>query len=291
MLRMMLLPALFLCWTVPAFAAACDLRAKASSAATTYEPFAPVDTAFDLTLAVSNDGDQPCVGRFFVAPANGLLRLTSGMTTLYYRIEAQRSGEVALPNAYGPFTVNVPARASRTTSVRFTIPAKQVLPKGEFAGELLIVGTDAEAKPIETGGPVAIRVQFPARVEMGLAGTAAAAGGLGMAAASLDFREPRPGQTERLYLNVWANGSVTVSIHSRNRGLLRLVGHEGLAPIRYSLRFDGSPVPLAGAFAAPRTPPLDVAGGRYELAVTLDDLGNRYGGTYQDVLTISVNEN
>jgi hypothetical protein len=112
-----------------------------------------------------------------------------------------------------------------------------------------------------------------------------------MAPASIDFGTARSGATERVFVNVWSNGSVNVTLESANKSVLKLVDNESLPAISYAARFDGAPISLATPYLVQRTPPLSTTGASYELAVTLGDVSNKFAGRYRDVVTVTVNQN
>lgn len=275
----------------PAWAEDCNLRATASSAQRSYDPFSASNTVLDVNVAVRNDGGKACEAKFNIAPVDGSLSLSSGTDRIIYQIEGARGGGSA--NAYGPFLIQVPAGATETLPIRFTLPPQQVVPRGAYQSELVLQGVGAGGAPLEvSGGAVILRVQVPARVELSISGTSSPAlSEARLAPASINFGDAQSGQTERVYVNVWANSSVGISLESANGGRLLLVGYNGLPPILYGVRFDGTATSLSSPVTLQRTPPASIIGASYELAVTLGDLGGRFAGQYKDVITVTANEN
>lgn len=282
-----------LCAATPAQARECDLKTKASSAQKSYDPFSPSDTVLDVAVTVKNDGHGLCEARFFVAPINGRLALSLGGERIPYRIEGPRGGNGGFANEFGPFVATVPARSSASIAIRFTVPAQRVVPKGLYTSDLVVLGVGRGGERLDiTGGAVILRAQVLGRVEMSISGTASPPiSQSGMAAAGMDFGQARQGDSRRVFVNVWSNGSVSISLNSQNQGVLKLVGNEGLPPIGYSARFDGAAANIAGPFIVQRVPPLSLVGASYELQVTLGDVQNKFAGTYKDVISVSVDQN
>ena len=279
----------------PGFAAGnCDLTATLGPGAqAVYDPFATADTVLNVTVTAQNRGDSACQARFYVAPLGGELRLTSGANLLAYRIDAPRGGGAGLPQERGPFVLRVPSNSSSSINIPLIVPALQVVPRGDYIGQVDVRGIGEGDEPVSvTAGSAALRIVVPARTEMSISGTAAPPfSSHSMAPASIDFGEAVSGATQRVFVNVWANGSVAVTLSSENHGVLRHQGDSSLPPIDYSARFDGMPVALGAPFSVQRTPPASLAGASYPLAITLGNVAGHFAGRYKDIVTVSVDQN
>jgi hypothetical protein len=279
----------------PALAVDCDLTAQTSSSGSQalYDPFAPQDTIVDLQILALNAGDANCTARFYVAPLSGQLRLEAPSANLDYRIDGQRSGGARTGAEYGPFLATVPPGGSQALTIRFSVPAQQIVPLGYYTANLVLRGEDSGSAPILlSGANPRLTLAVPSRVEMSISGTSAASlSTQSMAPASIHFADASAGQTGRVYVNVWANSGVLVSLTSENGGVMRNVQTRSLPPIAYSATFDGAALPLVGTQTLSRTPPMSVQGASYELAITLGDTSRNFAGRYRDRITVDVNAN
>lgn len=282
---------------VPAWANGndCHLTARPISggALATYDPFSPVNTVITLDLEVRNNADHACNARFYVAPRDSLLKLHNGTSSLIYRVDGAHTGGSPLPNGWGPFNAHTPAHGTDTVHVQFTIQPQQIVPRGIYTSELTIAGIGEANRPVDvTGDGAILRAKVPSKVDMSISGTAASSLPSGhMAPASIDFGIMHTGDVGRVFVNVWSNGSVTISLDSANHGVLRHVANPALPPIPYSATFDGAAINLAGVYSAQRTPPASLAGASYPLVVTLGDVSHKFAGKYRDVITVNVNQN
>lgn len=277
----------------PVLAQDCDLTAGASGSGlqNIYDPFAPQNTVVDLRINVSNAGSDTCQARFFVAPTGGQPQLSAAGSTMTYRVEGMNSG--SSPGEYGPFAVQVPPGGSQNLSIQFTVQAQQVVPVGFYTGMLTLRGEDPSNHSIPIGGTVpTITMAVPARSEISISGAPSPnLSSVGMAPATINFPDAQTGQIGRVYVNVWANANVLVSLTSENGGALKNLAAPSLPPIAYTATFDGASLPLTSVQTLTRTPPLSVQGASYELAITLGDVSRAYAGRYRDRITVDVNAN
>lgn len=278
-----------------AHAADCDLTAQTSSSGSQvlYDPFAPQDSIVDLQITAFNEGDAACVARFYVAPLNGALKLEGPAAAIDYRVDGHRSGAAASGAEFGPYTISVPPGGSNSTAVRFSIPAQQVVPVGYYTTALVVRGSaPSDAAILMSGANPRLTAAVPSRVEMSISGTAAPPlASQSMAPASIHFGNATGGQAGRVYVNVWANSNVLVSLTSENRGVLKNVQTPSLPPIGYTATFDGAALPLIGTQTLVRTPPMSVQGASYELAIILGDTTRNFAGRYRDRITVDVYAN
>jgi hypothetical protein len=273
-------------------AQACSISAQLGSAAQiAYDPFSPSPASAELVIALRNASSEACDAQLFLAPVDGATLLRSGQYVLrygdqQYRGSATRSGE------FGPYRVQVPANGSETLRIPLMIEPSQVVPRGDYVSDLSLHATTASGEPLTLDLPtIAFRAEVLSRILMNIAGTTAPAAARGrMAPPAIDFGTIAQGATERVFLNVWANSSVSISIRSENGGELRREGVDPVMPVRYQTSFDGQPISLSAPHLAQRTPPLNIDGANYELAFTLLDSG-RLAGVYRDTVTVTVDEN
>ncbi|QNA82978.1 hypothetical protein G4G27_02320 [Sphingomonas sp. So64.6b] len=277
--------------------AACAVTGRTISpvVSLTYNPFAPSSEIADINVEITNTGNAACTVRLFARPSTGGSSLISGSDRLLYRFDngggAGGGGEAG---EIGPFSLTVGAGQQRMIGIHVVIPAQQIVPRGLYKTDLALrlVG-HAEGPLTLTGGIASLNVAVPARIEMNISGAAAGGntGPLSMAPASINFGEAHGGQTERVFVNIWSNGSVNVAMSSENGGVLRHMENAALPPISYSARFDGQQVDMRAPVLLTRSPPATLSGGAYELALTLGDIKHNYAGQYKDVITVSISEN
>jgi hypothetical protein len=277
----------------PALAEPCALSADTGSIEQVpYDPFSAAATFADLRIPLRNDGSEACEALVYVAPLDGAPELRSGQHSLRYRDQGSQ-GAGTRAGELGPYSVRVLGQASETVSVPVIIDPNQVVPRGLYSGDLRVRAVSASGEPLALSLPiVTLRAEVPARVEMGVSGTATRILPQGrMAPPAVDFGIIEPGETERVFVNVWSNSSVSISISSENGGELRRDGRELGSPIRYRTSFDGQSVSLSAPHLTQRTPPLTIDGASYELAFTILPGGGQYAGVYRDIVTVTVNEN
>lgn len=273
----------------------CDLSARpiGGGALVSYDPFSPINTVITLDLEVRNDADHACNARFYVAPRDSRLQLHYGTSALNYRMDGAQTGGSPLPNGWGPFNAHPPAHGTDTVHVQFTIQPQQIVPPGIYTSELTIAGIGEASRPVVvTGDGAILRAKVPSKVDMSISGTAASSLPIGhMAPASIDFGIAHTGDVGRVFVNVWSNGPVTISLDSANHGVLRHVVNPAVPPIPYRATFDGAAINLSATYSAQRTPPASLVGASYPLVVTLGDVSHKFAGKYRDVVTINVNQN
>lgn len=278
----------------PVWASDCTLTARSSDSVVqrSYDPFAFGNTVLDLDVQVRNLSNRGCQARVYVSPAGGALALYAIGDKLNLRLDGNSGAGQARAGEFGPFIAQVPGGASVTVPVRLTIPAQQVVRSGRYSTLFSLRVESSNGDPAALfGGVIAAIAQVPARAEMSISGTSVSDFSAStLAPANLAFGEAKMGSTRRVFVNVWANESVTITLDSENRGKLNLVGREALSSISYTAKFDGSAINLASTQSFRRAPRRTVAGTSYELALTLGSLENKFGGLYRDRITVSVTE-
>ncbi len=221
--------------------------------------------------------------------------LLSDSDRLLYRFDNGGIGGGGDAGETGPFVATIRPGQKQSIDIRIVVPAQQIVPRGLYKTELALrlVGAGGDETAIVAGNAV-LRVAVPSRVEMNISGAATRgnSGPLSMAPASINFGEAHSGQSEHVFVNIWSNGSVNVALSSENRQRASPYRKScALPPIGYRTRFDGQAVSLASSVNLTRRPPSSLAGGSYELALTLGDIRQNYAGQYKDVITVSVTEN
>lgn len=272
-----------------ASAAACSLSAENATptAQLAYEPFAPHDELTDIRITVRNTGGGACQARVYAQPL-GAPQLTGVGGLLAWRFGEGGAGP---GGEYGPFSATVPGGGEQEITLRIEAPAGQVVPPGAYSGDVQLRIEDSDGAAVELSAPQStIDAQVSGRALMSITGTYAG-GGPGMAPASINFGAIENGEVGRVFVNVWSNTNVSVSLQSDNGGLMRHSENPALPPIAYTTTFDGDAVSLSSGATLLRSPPLSPAGASYELALTIVDANGRFAGVYQDVIIVTVNEN
>lgn len=285
----------FAVFAASAAGAACALSGTTTSPSVvvTYDPFSPAQTVLDFSVRLRNTGDDGCLARLYLRPTNGRQSLESAGGFLDFRLDGQDGAGSGQAGEIGPFVVQVLAGQSADIAVRATLAPQQIVPRGIYGNELTLRAEDEQGNAVNlAGGTVRLQANTLARTEMSISGsTQGSLSAAGLAPASINFGEARSGQTERVFVNVWSNGPVSVTLASENDGVLRLIGNPTLTPIPYKARFDGSDVSFAAPVTVVRSPPMALSGASYELALTLGDVARNFAGLYRDVVTVTVNQN
>lgn len=272
--------------------ASCALSAETQTdiVSIPYEPFSANDALGELRIRVENSGDESCEARLYVRPLDGAFHLAgSGGATLEWRFRDSASSSAHAGEA-GPFVAHVAGGDAEEIAIPIAAPAGQIVPRGAYTTDLEIRAEDAAGAPVDVrrANP-SITADVSARVLMSISGVRW--GPRGLAPAGIDFGQLETGETGRVFVNVWANSSVTVMLSSQNGGRMLNLENPALPGIDYAARFDGAAVSLASGAILQRAPPLRTEGASYELAITVGDVSNRYAGRYQDIISVTVNEN
>lgn len=275
-----------------AASASCALSVETQTdiASIPYEPFSANDALGELRIRVENNGDESCEARLYARPIDGAFHLAGpGGAALDWRFGGNASSSAHTGEA-GPFIAHVAGGDAEEIAIPIVAPAGQIVPRGAYTANLEIRAADAAGAPVDVrrANP-SITADVSARVLMSISGVRW--GPRGLAPAGIDFGELETGEIGRVFVNVWANSSVTVMLNSQNGGQMLNLENAALPGIDYSARFDGSVVSLASGATLQRAPPLRAEGASYELAVIVGDVSNRYAGRYQDIISVTVNEN
>lgn len=275
--------------------AACELAGTSSPsvAHVTYDPFSPSQSILEFSLRVRNSGDQACRTRLYLRPVAGTARLRHNSDSLALQFEGNAGPGSPRAGELDPFVMLVPAGGDADLTVRGIVPAQQVVPPGLYDAQFSLRADAEDGAEVALGtSSVAFEADVLPRVEMSISGTASSGlAASSLAPASIEFPNARTGQSERVFVNVWSNGPVMVSLTSLNGGILRHTQHADLTPIAYTASFRGNPLALAGISRFEESPPVSLSGASYELSVTLGDVALRYAGQYRDVITVTVDEN
>jgi hypothetical protein len=271
----------------PAFGATCDIAIQSGPAThVVYDPFSPSPTPAEVVLKARNSAEEPCVGQIFLEPVDGAAVMHSAGVTLRYG-----DGRSGLSNQFGPYPFQIAGGSDETLRIPLVIDPGQIVPGGSYVADLLVRGAQANGEPLVLGSPnVALRAEVPARALMSISGTRASFLDDRGAPPRIDFGPMAKGASERVFINVWANSSVNITIASENSGELRRDGVDLVRPVRYQASFDGIPISLETAYLTQRSPPLNIAGTSYELAFTLLDSG-QFAGVYRDTVYVTLDAN
>jgi spore coat protein U-like protein len=258
-----------------------------------YDPFAAVPGIADVEVTLRNDGDETCSAHVYLRPSGNVGTLSSGSDQLSYLLDGNLVAGAPQPGEEGPFAISLAAGAEQTLTIRANVAGQQIVPPGTYSDTLqLRAETDVGDPVVLAGSSVLLEANVLARAEMSVSGTAAPPfSAADLAPAGIDFGTAVTGASRRVFVNVWANSSVTVEISSANGGMLRHMENAALPAIAYSATFDGDPAVLTGLVQAQRSPPATLSGASYEFAVTLGDVSGKFAGSYQDIVTINVASN
>jgi len=266
-------------------AAECRLSiVRGDSPTVTHEPFGVTPTQMSFSVGVRNAGDESCLASLYLLPREGQPLLSDGRHSLAYIVRSPAGlgggGEL------GPATVTVPAGELQTVLIDAEIPAGFAAP-GDYVGEIgLRLNRDRDLVAQST---MTLRASVPPRVQMSISGARSRdRAAVGAGPALMDLGTLHDGSAATVFVNVWTNSSVRVSIQSENLGVLRLVSNPGLSPIPYVVHFAGESGSLSGPMRAVRSPAETSDGDSYPLSVVVPIVRAPFAGTYRDVLTVSV---
>lgn len=274
-------------------AALCQITASADAGDLQkgYDPFSPQSAVWVLQLNATNASEQSCEARFYVGPIDGRSQLRGPAQELTYYIDAPAGGKGG--GETGPFPISLPPGGSRSAPVRIIVPPQQMASPGAYSGQLSIRGESRDKAQIDVAGanPIMSLVVEP-RAALSISGGAASiASTTSFGGASMIFPDAKKGQSDRVFVNVWANSLVTITLESENGGQLKNTENPTLRTIPYSATFDGTELPMTGLYTVSRTPTMSLQGSSYELRVTLGDTEGRFAGTYKDTISVNIIEN
>jgi len=267
---------------------ACELSLQpASASSVTHDPFSALSTQMSFAVSVTNRSAVACTASLVLAPPGGRYVLTSGSDQLAYQIrspEGQYEGTQSTP-----ITLSIPPEANRTVTFDAEIPRGVAAP-GLFVGEVearLLSNQDVLDRTT-----ISLRASVSTKAQMTITGTRSAPRqNAGPNTALLDLGVLENGDQGTVFINVFANSSVKVTLQSENSGTLRLVSNTELPAIPYEAVFAGENVSLSTPVLVTKTPPLTAQGASYPLTITVPSIDGRYAGIYRDVITVSIDTN
>lgn len=268
--------------------AACDLSLGSVTApSVTHDPFSALATQMSFVVSVSNRSDEACTASIVLAPRGGRYVLSSGGDELAFQIRFPEGHYEGVQST--PILVNVPAMASRSVTFDAEIQRSLAVP-GIFTGEVeLRLSNDMD---IVDQATVSLRAAVPAKAQMTISGTRSASRErTGPNTAMMDLGVLENGDQGTVFVNVFANSSVRVTLQSENSGSLKLVDNPRLPSIPYRVDFAGDAVSLSAPVQLTKTPPLTAQGASYPLTITVPSVDGRYSGVYRDIVTVTIDTN
>ncbi|WP_122465030.1 hypothetical protein [Brevundimonas lutea] len=258
--------------------------ASASPVLQLYDPFSPSPTQLAFDVVIRNPDAQGCSVDLMLQPDGGVLKLGGAIDYGFVQPGGLASGALV-----GPVTVQVPAKGEQTVSFVAELPVGAVVSPDTYQQRLGLT-VSSGGVPIVTDRAISLSTLVPARSQMSISGVSSPGrGSLGMAPPSIDFKTLETGENARVFINVWANTSVQVTLTSDHGGVMQHEDGPQLPSVPYSVTIDGEARSLAGPATIGRNPPMSLSGASYPLVVTVGDVSGRYAGRYQDVITVSVN--
>ena len=269
---------------------ACDLALEARQLA----PVIDYD-AFDLALAtatvdwsVENRADAPCqvlVGvRDLADQPPPFVVGASGAPVTVTLADAQPAASQS--TEAGSYLVTVGPNASRALQLDLAVPQGRVIEAGSYDQPFRIVfettGGEQLAGPVEG----TIRLAVPPRAQVNVAGADGRFGEAGF----LDevvFDDPRRGDRRRVFVQVRSNANATVTLSSRNGGVMVNEEAEGSA-IAWSAEVSGVPLDLSAPSVVATTGPTQRRGASLPLDIVVGEATRRFAGTYTDLVTVTV---
>ncbi|WP_205479344.1 hypothetical protein [Sphingomonas arenae] len=306
MLRMLSLAAgaLLLMAASPAAAdpaCAASMRPSAGVARLIYDPLNAVQETLEIELLLEQQSAKPCRYALAIAGAGSsrqrMMRDARGQLTY----ELQINGVLVSNDLNAPAAINGNGRQvsrgsgeerkTRTIRLKAMIPAGQFAPAGLYEDQLtlrLYDVTDGVPQQVGSDVPLIIGGDVPARAQINLAGTSSSVFG-SVNAAGLSFGQLVTGAERDAYIQVRATAPVLLTISSANKGAMRHRSEPAATAIPYAFSVDGQALDLRGGpKRLDRNPARGLQAENYRMAVRITDADNRQAGTYEDVITITV---
>jgi spore coat protein U-like protein len=258
-----------------------------------YDPFQNAQEVQEVELALDTSGNKDC--RFAVALAGSgttherVLRTGSG--TLRY--EAQLNGSVIVNDVNAPLPLaSGSTNGAQRNTLKLIVPQGQFAPSGTYDDQLrlrLYALDGGTPRQLGTDLVIAASAIIPARAQINLAGSSSPVFG-NMPAAGLYFGDLREGAERDAYIQVRATSPVVLTVSSQNKGEMLHKVDAGLSRgIPYDLSVESQSLDLrSGPKRIDRTPGRGLQAENYRLAVRILDTDQRLAGTYEDIVTITV---
>lgn len=274
-------------------AQACDLVLKTAPNVVRidYNPFAVGPSAAPLDLTFENRGEEACDLRLsFIDDAGGeVVDLALGHVGIRFR-PREMSGLTEADVQPGVFRFVTPPGETAQAQLDAAVVREAVADAGEHGTDLNLAVRDVEGRDVLPPIPVRLILFSAPRAQLNLAG-ASGPFGSGSSVEVVDFGEAVTGATRRIFVQVRANALSTLTILSKNQGLLRLVDPvevENATTVSYEVELDGEPVDLRSLWTREIDPPRTLAGVALPMVFTLGPAGNQMAGRYEDLITIDV---
>ncbi|MFJ6023067.1 hypothetical protein ACIQC9_00545 [Brevundimonas sp. NPDC092305] len=237
--------------------------------------------AFDVIIR--NPGLESCLAGVILQPEGGGLKLGGAITyTLVHPAGLQGGAQI------GPFPVQVPAAGEIKVSFVAELEVGAVVSPGSYE-QRIGLSVFSGGDPIVTDRAMSLSTLVPARSQMSISGASSPGrGSIGMAPPAIDFQTLTTGEEARVFINVWANTSVLVTLTSDHGGVMQHEDGPQLPAVPYTINLDGEPRSLATPTTISRTPPMSLSGASYPLTLRVGEVRGRYAGLYQDIITVSV---
>lgn len=282
-------------------ACAASIRPSGGVARLIYDPLNAVQETLEIDLVLEQQSAKPC--RFAVAIAGAgssrerVMRDARGQLTY----ELQINGAVVSNDLNAPAAISVGSRQvsrgsgealkTRTIPLKVMIRAGQFAPAGLYEDQLtlrLYDITDGVPQQVGSDVPLIIGGDVPARAQINLAGTSSSVFG-SVNSAGLSFGQLVTGAERDAYIQVRSTAPVLLTISSANKGAMRHKSEPAATSIPYSFSVDGQALDLRGGpKRLDRNPVRGLQAENYRMAVRITDAENRQAGTYEDVITITV---
>lgn len=266
-----------------------------------YDPFEGQQQIADLDVEISRGEERGCDFELSVT-GNGSSRerkLLGGSGT-GFGYEIKSNGGVVQNDLNSAFRIQLNngegngngVTRSRIVRLRFSVAARQFGEAGEYEDRLMLrLFEKSSGMPRQVGAdlPVLVTAIVPPRAQVNFAGASSEVFG-SMSAGGIDFGELRTGAQKDAFIQVRATSPVQLTFSSFNSGRLRhKVTPGATAAIPYTILIDSEPLALEkGRVTLARKLKSGLEASNYRFAVRIDDADNRIAGTYEDVVTITV---
>lgn len=288
----------------PQALAACEIQISAPAVvrfsgadAQGYDSFSSALYDSDFTVTVENVGGDRCSGALSLRTIDSQVRLASGASeTLSYEVVGPGSGQGIVTPAGAPvdatdeIPLNLNSGQRRDIRLRFRVPQRQIVPAGTYNQTVsLEFNDDSDVLVTEKTLELLTMVRSSMSIlvyrnSIGQANSDGRAHRFDM-----DFETLETGEQQSVKVLVLSNNPYTVQMMSENGGVLAHTVLGAAQTIPYELTFGGRRIPAASSASELAHRPLTAPTGELAiLTVQIGEVGLARAGTYQDVLTLTI---
>jgi len=255
----------------------------------TYDSLTRYDYLEPLDIRLTHRGRGRCVGilNFERGTSNGILSGAGGGQLSFLLLDSYSTSSVLFDPQTGQtngLSVSLKSGESVRLKPYFYIQRRQSGQSGEYSApiDMLFSGR----RPSETRRQaLTLKTKVKASVQANFTGVRRLPGKSG--ASLLNFGYMKPGQTERLGLQLRSNSDVDVTLSSRYNGAMKNLNYEGEF-LNYDIIVSGNKINLSSQDTLTLGTSVSRNGLTMPIEVTLDNFDKAAAGYYFDVIELRV---